>query len=449
MAKILSCKAILRKEPQHMATRCNFIKDAFDSCFSRKWIMKTAEDVGLLQRKRKVDVVAFFWTIVLGFGTGVHRTIAEMRRLFESNTGVKLVVSSFYDRFTPQLCRFLKEAVAYACEHLSEPVEKLKGNLSGFKDLVIADSTVFRLHDMLGNVYKARRNRHYDSAMKVHVVTSVLGRSPKSVLLSSERTWDGKQLRIGPWVKGKLLLFDMGYFSYSLFERVGRSDGFFITRLKDNANPKILFSHRAHRGRCKPIETRKLRSILSRLKRKFIDVQIEVVVKRRAYLGERSKATKTFRLVGVMNEETGMHHLYVTNVPPAKLSAGDVARTYAARWGVELLFKQLKSHFRIHDIPSRKRYVVEALVYAAILTLVLSRDLLFTMRRRLKISIKRTPEQRWAAVFQSVATSLLHMLITRPQRGLAAMWEKLEKFLAHEILDPNRHRTLRLNYGRA
>jgi len=172
------------------------------------------------------------------------------------------------------------------------------------------------------------------------------------------------------------------------------------------------------------------------------------VVRRRAYLGKRSKVTRTFRLVGVMNEETGKHHLYITNVPPEKLIAEDVARTYAARWGVELLFKQLKSHFRIHDIPSRKRQVVEALVYAAILTLVISRALLFAMRRRLKIPTKRTPEQRWAAVFQSAATTIMRILIAKPARGLAVMWEKLEKFIAHETLDPNIHRTLRLNYGK-
>jgi IS4 transposase len=285
--------------------------------------------------------------------------------------------------------------------------------------------------------------------MKVHVVYSVLGVSPRSIRLTSERASDVKQLRIGPWVKERLLLFDMGYFSYSLFERVGRNGGFFITSLKDNANPKILFSHRAHRGRCKPIEAQKLRSVLSRMKKKVIDVQIEAVVRRRAYNDERSKVLKTFRLVGVMNEETGEHHLYVTNVPPEKLDAEDVARTYAARWGVEMLFKQLKSHYRIHELPSQKRNVMEALVYAAILTLVISRALLFAIRKRLKISMKRTPEQRWAAVFQSAALPLLQMLVTKPARGLAAMWEKLEKFLAHEILDPNRHRTLRLNYGKA
>lgn len=113
--------------------------------------------------KRKVDVAAFFWTLVLGFGTGV-----------------KLVVSSFYDRFTPQLCRFSKESVAYACDKLSGPVEKLKGKLAAFRDLVVADSTVFRLHDMLGKIYPAVRNRHYDPAMKVHTATSVLGVSRRS-----------------------------------------------------------------------------------------------------------------------------------------------------------------------------------------------------------------------------------------------------------------------------
>ena len=89
-------------------------------------------------------------------------------------------------------------------------MEKLKGKIAAFKDLILADSTVFRLHDLLGNLYQARRNRHYDSAMKVHLVYSVLGVSPRGVRLSSERASDLKQLRIGPWVKGRLLLFDMG-----------------------------------------------------------------------------------------------------------------------------------------------------------------------------------------------------------------------------------------------
>lgn len=68
-----------------------------------------------MKRQGKIDTVAFFWALILGFGTGVHRTLAELRRSYESTTGTKLVPSSFYDRFTSQLCRFLKQAVAHVC----------------------------------------------------------------------------------------------------------------------------------------------------------------------------------------------------------------------------------------------------------------------------------------------------------------------------------------------
>jgi IS4 transposase len=105
----------------------------------------------------------------------------------------------------------------------------------------------------------------------------------------------------------------------------------------------------------------------------------------------------------VKNEETGRYHLYITNVPPEKLNAEDIARTFAARWEVELMFKEFKSHFRLNDITSKKQHVVEALVYATILTFVVSRALLTVLRRRCGVGIDRTPERRWTRVFQNAA----------------------------------------------
>lgn len=152
--------------------------------------------------------------------------------------------------------------------------------------------------------------------------------------------------------------------------------------------------------------------------------------------------TKTFRLVGLRNESTGKYHLYITNVPREQLSPGDIGRVYAAHWEVELLFKELKSGYKLDELPSSKRHVVEALVYVAILTLTVSRLLLFTMRRRLQLSKRRTPERRWAAVFKTSAHQLLVLLLdARPQRQ---RWRQITGFLAHELVDPNRRRTLNL-----
>jgi IS4 transposase len=65
----------------------------------------------------------------------------------------------------------------------------------------------------------------------------------------------------------------------------------------------------------------------------------------------------------------------VTNVPVTVLWPKDIATTYAARWDVELVFREPKSHLRIAQLASARRAVVEALVYAAMLGLAVSRAL--------------------------------------------------------------------------
>ena len=428
-----------------MATRSkNSIKEALNSCFSRKWIMKTAREVGWVKRQRKIDPVSFFWTLVLGFGTGVDRMIADLRRAYELATNTQLVPSGFYTRFTPSLVAFLKEAIRHASQTLAEPVEKLKDVLKPFIDLVVIDSTVIRLHELLEKYYKACRTNHSKSALKLNMIISVFGISPRTVRIASERTWEGKLLRIGPWVKGRLILFDMGYSDYNLFARITKNEGYFITRLKDNANPKILFSHRAHKGRTVSIEARKLKSVLARLKRKEIDVQIEVKTKKREYKGRRNSKITTFRLIGIRDDETGDYHLYITNVPPEYMNPVNIAKTYAARWEVELIFKELKSFYRIDQLPSASKPVVESLIYTAILTLVISRALLFELRRRKKLSAKEAPRRRWVAIFHSIARQIL-MLLSHKGR-CEKMWLSLLNYIYHELKDPNISRVLKLDF---
>jgi putative transposase len=77
------------------------------SLLPRRVLERTAREAGLLQRRRKVEPHALFWTLVLGFGAGRERTLAGLRRSFERATRTTLVPSAFYDRFTPQLASAL------------------------------------------------------------------------------------------------------------------------------------------------------------------------------------------------------------------------------------------------------------------------------------------------------------------------------------------------------
>lgn len=416
------------------------LKATLQSCFSEEWLRETATTTGLVKRRNKVDIVAFFWTLVLGFGTGTHRSLAELRRSFESSTGVEIVPSTFYDRFTPTLCIFLKRTVARVCSSLSEPATRPGGKLSGFLDLVIADASVIALHKFLAEKYPVCRNRSKTgrAAIKLHLVMSVFAAGPRVVQFFSERTHESKMLKIGKWVKDRLLLFDLGYYVFSLFERIDRNGGYFISRTKGSLNAEIVKDNAICRGRSADLVGKRIKDVLPTLKRKFFDVEVLLSFKRRSYRGSQAFVYKPFRAVGILNEETGKYHIYLTNVPVSQLSAEDVARAYRARWEIELIFKDLKSQYRIDELPSSKEHVVESLIYIAILTMTVSRLLLSAVRSRSRLP-QRTPIRRWAIAFKNIAMKLLALLLDPgPRHG---KWRELEAFLSHESRDPNVNRS--------
>ncbi len=237
------------------------------------------------------------------------------------------------------------------------------------------------------------------ASLKLHLVMSVFAASPRMVQPFSERTKELKMLKFGKWVEGRLLLFDLGYYQFSLFERIGRNGGFFISRAKDNFNPVITSNNFACRGRSVNLVGKRLQDVLPLLKRKSFDIVALLDIKRRPYDGWQTTVQKPFRVVGILNEQTGVYHIYITNIPGSQLSPEDVARTYRARWEVELLFKELKSQYRIDELPSAKEHIVEALIYIAILTMTVSRLLLNAVRTRASLPLSRTPVRRWAATF--------------------------------------------------
>ena len=420
-------------------TKCIGIRSRLKGLLSGRTLVRLARETGFVKRQRKLDPVKFFWTLVLGFGTGGERQISGMRRAYQATTGASLVPSSFYDRFTPALVRYLKGAFAYLTDTVSAPTEALRGTLAWLKDLLVTDSTVIRLHDTLKKAFAACRTNHTQAAAKVHVVMSVLGAGPRTVKITDERTHDSRKFIVGPWCRDRLLTFDLGYYRFSLFEAIRRYGGYFLTRLKANANPVIVGVNRKVRGNSVELVGRRLQDVLGRLQRGVIDVTVEFSFRKRTYGGTRSGARSRFRLVGVLDEETQEYHLYVTNLPVEKLSAEDVALTYRARWEVELTFKHLKSSFRLEDMPSKKKHIVEALIYASMLTLIASKELLCAIRQKLRREAHRIREGRWVRLFKSFAGRILQIVNATP-RCAENVARKLEPLLIAEILDPHRNR---------
>jgi len=410
--------------------------------FPKAKLERLAREIGVIQRQRRVEIVALLWVLLLTLDTRRKRCIADLRRAYAKATRTTLSASAFYGRLSESLARLLRSLVDEALGTAMDSARAGQAFLEQIREILCIDSTVIRLHDALAGRWPACRTNHTLAAAKLHLVLNVRGCGPQSVKITSERVHDGPQLRAGPWVRGRLLLFDLGYYRYQLFAAIQRQGGCFLTRLKEHANPEILRLHRTHRGRAIPMEGVRLQDIKDRLQRDVIDVEVEVDYRSRSYRGQRRGHALHLRLVGLRDTTRNTYHWYLTNLAPETVPAEEIGKLYGARWSIELLFREMKSCYQLESIPSRKRHVVEIFLYACVLTVLLSRALLQAVRRWGIPADRRTPTERWARLFISAAPELLEIIL-KPA-PMARLERDLLRFFAKEAVDPNVHRPLLL-----
>lgn len=122
-----------------------------------------------------------------------------------------------------------------------------------------------------------------------------------------------------PW--RSLLLFDLGYFSFPLFDYLSEREMFWISRYREKTRYQVIHEYYRH------------------------GVILDAVV----WLGSAHgpRAGRAVRLVR-FGDGKGLR-MYLTNVrDPLLLPMGDIARLYARRWDIELAFLTLKDLLGLH-----------------------------------------------------------------------------------------------------
>lgn len=135
----------------------------------------------------------------------------------------------------------------------------------------------------------------------------------------------------------------------------------------------------------------------------------------------------------------------MTNLPEADYSASDIAQLYRARWEVELLFKELKSTYNLDQIPTSNPVAVEALIFVALISLVVSRVLPDLLRDIVDRDTAgddsddplRIPRQRWSPVFSRYGGLILRRIAA--WLGYDPPEEHLLELLLAAAIDPNSH----------
>jgi len=409
-------------------------------------LRSVAKETGMSKRYRKVDPVQIFWVLILSFGVKIERTLAGIKRNYEEWTATDISYGSWFERFNPELAAFLKACVGIGLEKMAKMANRqLSDKLQRFRDILIQDSTIIRLHEVLAKKFPATRSRKVAAGVKVSVLISAVANGPRTVTIHGERTGEVKTLHIGRWIKDRILLFDLGFFKFQLFARIIENGGNFVTRMKENADPIFLSSLKLHRGRAIDLTGKRWSEVMPRLERDVLDAEAEVSFSRRRYNGKSSKDTLKVRIVAIFDEKDGRYHVYLTNIPSDILCAEDISALYRVRWDIELVFKELKSRYSLDVVKTTKAYIVECLIWTAILTMLVSRRLysLLLSSAPPEIRIRYTP-LRWANTFSERSEMLLSSLKAHFGFGPKEdeRFDRLARLYERHTLDPhvNRHR---------
>jgi len=360
----------------------------------------------VVERDRDLQIPVLVWALVFGFAAGESRTLAGFRRSYNSTADETLSPGGFYHRLTPLLAEYLRDLVERGLDEVAVP-GAVDADIDRFRDVMIADGTVLRLHEFLSDEYEARHEEQAGATL--HLLHNATDQTIERFDVDHEKTHDSTLFDTGSWLQGRLVLLDLAYFKYRRFALIDENDGYFVSRLKQNANPVITEELRAWRARARPLVGEQIQDVVGELHRQYIDVEVEAQFKRGQYEGTRSMDTKRFRVVGVRDEDADDYHLYITNLPREEFLPSDLATLYRCRWEVETLFRELKTQYELDEFDTSNPAVVEILLYAALLSLLVSRDLLDLVTEQADDDIVFPPE-RWAATFRSHAQLILHEL---------------------------------------
>ena len=312
---------------------------------------REARAFGLIKRVRKVEILPLIWTLLFATLSTPNASLSHWHRLYCATVGQWLSYSSFYDRLTPALADFFDRLLLVCLRKQRKMLPHwLCPLLPGLDGVFALDSSTVALRDDLRQTWQACAKAK--SALKLHAVINVLSLEPHSVHLSQAKVHDSQRLmRLTSWCRRRLLLTDLGYYSFEMFYQIHTHQGFFLSRVKKGFNPRVLQDFYSGKGQPMATTGKRLADVLAQVQRHEVEVEVELWAK-------TSKTWFRCRVLARRREAQDPWQICVTNLPRESYGVQDTMELYRMRWQVELYFKQLKSLGNLDAQPSVKAHLV-------------------------------------------------------------------------------------------
>ncbi|GGN95797.1 hypothetical protein GCM10009030_23370 [Haloarcula pellucida] len=183
-----------------------------------------ARATNLVQRERKFDAVALLYTLSFGFAAGSDRSIqAFLERFLEMADCNDPSYSTFHGWFSPAFVALLGEILDDASEDLDTGQDDLNGRLERVRNVLIVDATIISLYQDAADVYAATGDDQ--AGLKLHLTEPLSTGLPTRFQTTDGKAQERSQLPTVEWIAGALVLLDLGFYDFWLFDRIDQNDG--------------------------------------------------------------------------------------------------------------------------------------------------------------------------------------------------------------------------------
>lgn len=377
------------------------------------------------ERERKLPVFKFFWLMVfsalepskrgsllvlIGFYLGAIASLFPLGRRITSLSKKAL---------SKRLCQTPWYLFRGIYLHVLETYRDLMNAkeltfLNRFKDAVAIDGSVIalcrRVDAIFTSVHKGKASLKLNAkcSLKLNVLTK---------LQVSEGKRHDSRFKFVTGDSDILYLCDLGYWSFTLFQRIIDAGSFFVFRLKNSCDPLITASTDPHLSHLIGKRLSDVKALLSEQSTLDVIVQLSSA--------QKPRFTENIRLVGLVHQ--GEWHFYITNIVEATFTADLIYQLYALRWQVELYFDVIKNFLNLKHIISQTKNGIMIEIYSALILHVLTQIIIALAAQQHDVSIHDFSFQR---SFKIIKGFLLANLSHIFQSGVAAFDQFFQTLIA-------------------
>jgi hypothetical protein len=395
-------------------------------------------------RRRKLPLEVFFWLAVLAFGPDgpdslkkVCTYVSVARSVCgQSESSSQLSKEAVSENFRERPWVFFEAVLDYLLSAYGQLWQQLAGrpNFQLVEDLrvLLVDATSMAVALKLMALFPGRSNtkRPHWAGVKLHFTFSLFSQVPAALHLSPDTQNELKNLSfLRPAGEAVLYIFDLGYWSFGLFEQILTRGQHFLSRVRGDCNALVLAVHQGEPGWV----GQRLQAIT------LSGQQVDLVVKLGA--GHHPRMPQPVRLVGAWLEPEQVWHLYLTSLMErSDYPVGLLVDLYRLRWQIEIFFRNLKCVLQMANFISTTENGIRIQIYAALIHYVLTHLVILRAMR-----LTGRPFEDFSLPYcLDAVQQVLYQTGDLVQIAPAPNWPQLEALLLQAILShglrPNRHR---------